>query len=118
MKTKEKGIKAIIEQAYRRGVVDVGDYNKNKQLFLTSQVVAHQIYEDNKAFIADQFISKQEDKWIDVKEAIPAIEGYYDVKFDDGTTDEKPFRIRLKRNVLGFMTEKNVTHWKQLTDKL
>lgn len=49
--------------------------------------------------------------WIPVEEKLPETEGYYKVKFDDGTEDEKPFRIRPKQNIHGFMTMDNVTHW-------
>lgn len=50
--------------------------------------------------------------WISVKEKLPNKFGYYKVKFEDGTEDEKPFRIRPRQNIHGFMTEKKVTHWK------
>jgi hypothetical protein len=49
--------------------------------------------------------------WINLNDEQPTEEGYYKVKFDDGTEDEKPWRIRPSKNILGFMTEKNVTHW-------
>lgn len=54
-------------------------------------------------------------EWISVETRLPKKEGYYQVKFDDGTEDEKPFRIRPKKNIHGFMTEKKVTHWKPTT---
>lgn len=50
--------------------------------------------------------------WISVEQYLPGTENYYEVKFEDGTTDEKPFRIRYSKNILGFMTEKKVTHWR------
>ena len=49
--------------------------------------------------------------WIPVKEYLPSIADYYRVMFSDGTEDEKPFRIRPSKNIYGFMTEKEVTHW-------
>ncbi len=54
--------------------------------------------------------------WIPVKERLPEIERYYSVKFENGTEDEKPFRIRPSKNILGFMTMDKVTHWKELTN--
>lgn len=53
-------------------------------------------------------------KWVDASIALPTNEGYYKVKFSDNSEDEKPFRIRHNKNIHGFMTEKNVTHWKTL----
>lgn len=50
--------------------------------------------------------------WNDILLTQPKKEGYYRVKFEDGSEDEKPFRIRPKRNIYGFMTELKVTHWK------
>ncbi len=50
--------------------------------------------------------------WISVHDSLPKKEGYYTVKYDDGSTDRKPFRIRPNSNILGFMTEKNVIAWK------
>ena len=50
-------------------------------------------------------------KEISCKKEMPKEEGYYKVKFADGTTDQKPFRIRPNKNIRGFMTEKEVTHW-------
>lgn len=52
--------------------------------------------------------------WISVTKQLPKIEGYYKVKYKDNTEDEKPFRIRPNRNIRGFMTEKEVTHWMKL----
>ena len=49
--------------------------------------------------------------WISVTERLPTTEGYYKVKFENGEEDEKPFRIRPKKNILGFMTMDKVTHW-------
>jgi len=49
--------------------------------------------------------------WTSVEEKLPDTEGYYKVKFEDGSTDEKPFRIRPKQHIHGFMTMDNVTHW-------
>lgn len=53
-------------------------------------------------------------KWISVNDMLPTKEGYYLVKFEDGTEDEKPFRNRPSKNILGFMTENIVTHWANL----
>jgi hypothetical protein len=50
-------------------------------------------------------------KWIAVTDNLPTEEDYYHVKFEDGTEDEKPFRIRPSKNIHGFMTENKVTHW-------
>jgi hypothetical protein len=55
--------------------------------------------------------------WVDVSKDLPKVEGYYDVKYFDGEEDSKPFRIRPKNNIYGFMTEKEVTHWRNNTDK-
>ncbi len=54
--------------------------------------------------------------WINASDKLPETEGYYGVRFDDGSTDEKPFRIRPEKNIRGFMTEKNVTQWRELAD--
>jgi len=51
-------------------------------------------------------------EWISVKDKMPESEGYYEVMFEDGTEDEKPFRIRPNKNIKGFMTEQIVTHWR------
>ena len=56
-------------------------------------------------------IKMSKTQWISVNDKLPEIEGYYKVKFENGETDSKPFRIRLSRNIYGFMTEDNVTHW-------
>lgn len=56
----------------------------------------------------------ERDNWISVKDRLPKTEGYYKVKFSDGTEDEKPFRIRPAKNIYGFMTEQKVTHWQPL----
>lgn len=50
-------------------------------------------------------------QWIPVEEKLPEEQGYYKVKFDTGTEDEKYFRIRPSQNIRGFMTMDNVTHW-------
>jgi hypothetical protein len=50
--------------------------------------------------------------WKDLKVEQPQKEDYYRVKFEDGTEDHKPWRIRPKQNICGFMTMDNVTHWK------
>lgn len=50
--------------------------------------------------------------WNDLTEKQPKKEGYYKVKYEDGTEDEKPFRIRPKQNIKGFMTMTKVTHWR------
>ncbi len=52
--------------------------------------------------------------WISIHDRLPKKEDYYRVKFTDGTEDEKPFRNRPNRNILGFMTENIVTHWAEL----
>lgn len=52
--------------------------------------------------------------WISVDERLPEIEGYYKVRFEDGTEDEKPFRIRPSKKIYGFMTMDKVTHWQPL----
>jgi len=49
--------------------------------------------------------------WIPVTERLPTSEAYYAVRFKNGKEDEKPFRIRPKQNILGFMTMEEVTHW-------
>jgi|HubBroStandDraft_5_1064220.scaffolds.fasta_scaffold113652_2 hypothetical protein len=54
-------------------------------------------------------------KWIPVTTTLPENESYYEVKFKDGEIDEKPFRIRPKQNIRGFMTEKEVTHWRYVS---
>lgn len=50
--------------------------------------------------------------WINIEDKLPEKEGYYRVKFENGAEDEKPFRIRPKQNIRGFMTEKKVIQWK------
>lgn len=55
---------------------------------------------------------KKKGNWIKVTTRLPEKEGYYKVKFQDGTTDQLPFRIRPHKNILGFMTEGNVIAWK------
>lgn len=52
--------------------------------------------------------------WIPVTERLPETENYYRVKFLNGDEDEKPFRIRPKKNILGFMVMDEVTHWAEL----
>lgn len=54
---------------------------------------------------------KEWDGWVEYN-VDPMKEGYYDVKFEDGTEDEKPFRKREHLNIRGFMTTKKVTHWR------
>jgi hypothetical protein len=49
--------------------------------------------------------------WIPVADRLPETEGYYAVRFENGIEDEKPFRIRPKKNIFGFMTMEKVTHW-------
>lgn len=56
-------------------------------------------------------------KWINVDTELPTTEGYYGVKFEDGTTDEKPFRIRPSKNIHGFMTMNKVIEWRVLSDE-
>jgi len=53
-------------------------------------------------------------QWIPVTERLPETEGYYKVKFKDGTKDEKPFRIRPSKNIKGFMTGNEVSYWREL----
>jgi hypothetical protein len=53
-------------------------------------------------------------EWISLKDILPQLEGYYDVKYLDGEEDSKPFRIR--KDQAGFLTEKEVTHWREYTD--
>jgi len=55
------------------------------------------------------------ENWIDVKEKLPEREGYFRVKFKNGSEDEKPFRIRPKKNIRGFMTLEEVTHWRHIS---
>ncbi len=50
--------------------------------------------------------------WKDVNKELPKKEGYYEVRYEDGRFDEKPFRIRPSKNIKGFMTETKVTHWR------
>jgi hypothetical protein len=50
--------------------------------------------------------------WIDASKELPKVEGYYEVLFDNGMKDEKPFRIRPSKNIYGFMTEEKVIKWK------
>lgn len=52
--------------------------------------------------------------WMPVTERLPKTEKYYAVKFKNGDEDEKPFRIRPKQNIFGFMTTDEVTHWAEL----
>jgi hypothetical protein len=52
--------------------------------------------------------------WIPVTERLPKTENYYAVRFKNGDEDEKPFRIRPKKNIFGFMTMDEVTHWAEL----
>ena len=60
-------------------------------------------------------------KFISVKKQLPLKEGYYTVKYANGKTDKKPFRIRPAKNIRGFMymaseatdkTQGEITHWK------
>ncbi len=57
-------------------------------------------------------MKKGNENWINVNDKLPEKEGYYSVKFKDGSTDQKPFRIRINKNIRGFMTEKEVISWK------
>ena len=50
--------------------------------------------------------------WISILEKLPHKEDYHKLKFGDGTVDFKPFRIRLSKNIIGFMSEEVVTHWR------
>jgi hypothetical protein len=49
-------------------------------------------------------------EWIPALERSPEKEGYYAVKYADGSEDQKPYRIR--GSVSGWLSEKVVTHWK------
>lgn len=55
-------------------------------------------------------------KWISIKSSLPNVEAgkvkYFAVKFSDGTTDQLPYRNKPHKKILGFMTEKEVTHWR------
>ena len=53
--------------------------------------------------------------WISTKDRLPTEEGYYDIKYEDGEEDQKPFRIRPKKNIYGFMTMDNVAYWREYT---
>lgn len=55
---------------------------------------------------------KKKGNWIKVTTKLPEKEGYYKVKFKDGTIDQLPFRIRPNKNIRGFMTEGVVIAWK------
>jgi hypothetical protein len=52
--------------------------------------------------------------WVSVEDRLPENEDYYAVRFENGVEDEKPFRIRQEKNILGFMTTEKVTHWQNL----
>ncbi len=69
---------------------------------------------DNKREEIQAVINKLNINWVDATISLPTTEGYYKVKFDDGTEDEKPFRIRPNQNIYGFMAEKNVIQWKEM----
>lgn len=49
--------------------------------------------------------------WVSVDDELPTVESYYKVRLANGSEDQKPFRIRPKQNIRGFMTEDVVTHW-------
>lgn len=51
--------------------------------------------------------------WVDIKDRLPEDQGYYEVRFADGTEDEKWFRVRASKGIKGFMTKDEVTHWKE-----
>ncbi len=51
--------------------------------------------------------------WIKTTERLPEIEDYYTIKYENGEEDEKPFRIRPKKNIYGFMTENIVVYWRE-----
>ena len=53
-------------------------------------------------------------KWVSIHDTLPKKEGYYRVKFKDGKEDQKHFRNKPKKKILGFMTENIVTHWANL----
>ena len=50
--------------------------------------------------------------WKKLNEIEPTKEGYYKVKYENGETDIKPFRIRLSKGIKGFMTMDKVIEWK------
>jgi hypothetical protein len=76
----------------------------------------HNLFEWFKSNIEQQQPTEVERmKWVKVEDRLPEIEGYYKVKYDDGTEDEKPFRIRPRNNIHGFMTMNIVTHWMDST---
>lgn len=50
--------------------------------------------------------------WTKVTAKLPEKEGYYKVKFKDGTEDQKFFRIKPIKNTKGFVCEKHVVSWK------
>lgn len=54
------------------------------------------------------------DNWTPTSEKLPEVEDYYEVKYTDGSVDEKPFRIRPRQNIKGFMTLDHVTHWRTI----
>ena len=56
-------------------------------------------------------------EWISVNEKFPNVPinkvEYFNVKYEDGTEDFKPFRNRPSKNIYGFMSEKDVIAWKK-----
>jgi len=53
--------------------------------------------------------------WIENAEpSKPEKAGYYFVKFEDGTMDEKPYRIRNGRS--GFLSDRTITHWAEIPE--
>jgi len=49
--------------------------------------------------------------WIPVSDKLPEREGYFAVRFADGSEDQKFYRIR-KKDIRGFLSEDEITHWR------
>lgn len=57
--------------------------------------------------------------WISVKDRLPKEQGYYRVKFSDGSEDEKWYRLRPNRS--GFLYDfelLTLTHWADIDQTL
>lgn len=95
---------------------EIYSYNKNTKVYhsedLTKIIPLTEIQIKSNPFMEE--IKEQKDEWISVKDAWPRVEGYCRVKYEDGTEDQKPYRHRPGKGIRGFMSEKNVTHWKNL----